>query len=193
MPRRKITPAYIAAHIRRVLKDGGSAPHAEGVQHFFKEEVQSRGWYTGELRKVAVRFRRTIKRERGLEFLVQVADRSPCVLVKIASLSTWVCAILNHVSSRPLGVALARPCRSFRWRLDPGWISFPRSNPSIADCGERRDPVPAKAVGLLPRAPDPSATAYRLRPIFPGFLVTAVRLEGGVGDRQARDPDWLAS
>ncbi|MBZ5704521.1 MAG: DNA alkylation repair protein [Acidobacteriia bacterium] len=75
MPRRKITPAYIAAHIRRVLKDGGSAPHAEGVQHFFKEEVQSRGWYTGELRKVAVRFRRTIKRERGLEFLVQVADR----------------------------------------------------------------------------------------------------------------------
>jgi 3-methyladenine DNA glycosylase AlkD len=75
MPKRKLTPAYIAAHIRRVLKDGGSAPHAEGVQHFFKEEVQSRGWYTGELRKVAVRFRRTIKRERGLEFLVQVADR----------------------------------------------------------------------------------------------------------------------
>ncbi|MBZ5597675.1 MAG: DNA alkylation repair protein [Acidobacteriia bacterium] len=75
MPRRKITPAYIADHIRRVLKDGGSAPHAEGVQHFFKEEIQSRGWYTGELRKVAVRFRRTIERERGLEFLVQVADK----------------------------------------------------------------------------------------------------------------------
>ena len=75
MPRRKITPAYIADHIRRVLKDGGSAPHAEGVQHFFKEEVQSRGWYTGELRKVAVRFRRSIERERGLEFLVQVADK----------------------------------------------------------------------------------------------------------------------
>src|SRR5512135_1134047 len=75
MPRRKITPAYIADHIRRVLKDGGSAPHAEGVQHFFKEEIQSRGWYTAELRKVAVRFRRSIKRERGLEFLVQVADK----------------------------------------------------------------------------------------------------------------------
>ena len=75
MPKRKITPAYIANHIRRVLKDGGSAPHAEGVQWFFKEEVQSRGWYTAELRKVAARFRRTILKERGLDFLVQVADK----------------------------------------------------------------------------------------------------------------------
>jgi 3-methyladenine DNA glycosylase AlkD len=74
MPGRKITPVYIAAHIRRVLKDGGSAPHAEGVQHFFKEVIKSRGWYTAELRKVAVRFRRTILKERGLEFLVKVAD-----------------------------------------------------------------------------------------------------------------------
>jgi 3-methyladenine DNA glycosylase AlkD len=71
----KITPEYIAAHIRRVLKDGGSAPHAEGVQWFFKEEIKSRGWYTAELRKVAVRFRRAILHERGPEFLVRVADR----------------------------------------------------------------------------------------------------------------------
>ena len=75
MPKREITPAYIAAHIRRVLKDGGSAPHAEGVQHFFKEVIQSRGWYTAELRKVAGRFRRTIKNEKGLDFLVQVAGK----------------------------------------------------------------------------------------------------------------------
>lgn len=75
MAMRKVTPAYIAAHIRRVLKDGGSAPHAEGVQWFFKEEIKSRGWYTAELRKVAVRFRRTIVRERGMDFLLQVADR----------------------------------------------------------------------------------------------------------------------
>src|SRR5579864_7165793 len=74
MPKRKITPAYIATHIRRVLKDGGSAPHAEGVQHFFKEEIKSRGWYTGELRKVAVRFRRVILKEQGLPFLLRVAD-----------------------------------------------------------------------------------------------------------------------
>jgi len=74
MAKRKITPAYIAAHIRRVLKDGGSAPHAKGVQWFFKEEIKSRGWYTAELRKVAVRFRRTIVREQDMGFLVKVAD-----------------------------------------------------------------------------------------------------------------------
>ncbi len=45
------------------------------VQRFFKHEVQSRGWYTGELRKVAVRFRRTILAENGLPFLLQVADQ----------------------------------------------------------------------------------------------------------------------
>jgi 3-methyladenine DNA glycosylase AlkD len=74
MAMRKITPEYIAAHIRRVLKDGGSATHAEGVEWFFKEEIKSRGWYTAELRKVAVRLRRTILRERDLDFLVKVAD-----------------------------------------------------------------------------------------------------------------------
>jgi 3-methyladenine DNA glycosylase AlkD len=75
MPKRKLTPNYIAAHIRRVLKDGGSAPHSAEVQWFFKEEVKSRGWYTGELRKVAVRFRRTILHEQGIPFLLQVADQ----------------------------------------------------------------------------------------------------------------------
>ena len=74
MATRKITPAYIADHIRRVLKDGGSAPHAIEVQRFFKEEVKSRGWRTAEMRKVALRLRRAIIREEGLPFLVQVAD-----------------------------------------------------------------------------------------------------------------------
>jgi len=75
MPKRRITPRYIADHIRRLLKDGGSAPHSEEVQWFFKEEVKSRGWYTAELRKVAVRSRRSIVREMGMDFLVQVADQ----------------------------------------------------------------------------------------------------------------------
>ncbi len=69
------TPAYIAQHIRRVLKDGGSAPHTEEVQRFFKHEVKSRGWYTAEMRKVAKRFRRTILAEQGLSFLIQVSDQ----------------------------------------------------------------------------------------------------------------------
>ena len=71
----KKTPSYIAKHIRTVIKNGGSAPHTEEVQRFFKHEIQSRGWYTGELRKVAVRFRRTIIAENGLPFLLQVADQ----------------------------------------------------------------------------------------------------------------------
>ncbi len=74
MAPRKLSPASTATHIRRILKDGGSAPHAAGVQWFFKEEIKSRGWYTGELRKVAVRMRRTILRDAGLDFLVRVAD-----------------------------------------------------------------------------------------------------------------------
>jgi 3-methyladenine DNA glycosylase AlkD len=57
------------------LKDGGSAPHAESVQRFFKEEIHSRGWYTSELRKLAKRFRRTILREADMNFLIEVADR----------------------------------------------------------------------------------------------------------------------
>ena len=69
------TPAYIAQHIRRVLIDGGSAPHTEEVQRFFKHEVKSRGWYTAEMRKVAKRFRRTILAEQGLPFLIQVSDQ----------------------------------------------------------------------------------------------------------------------
>ena len=75
MRHKNVTPARVADHIRRVLKDGGSTAHAEGVQWFFKEEIKSRGWYTAELRRVAVRFRRTIIRESDLKFLIRVADR----------------------------------------------------------------------------------------------------------------------
>jgi 3-methyladenine DNA glycosylase AlkD len=57
-----------------VLKDGGSAPHAEGVQRFFKEEIQSRGWYTRDERKLAARFRRALLNGCGLDYMVQVAD-----------------------------------------------------------------------------------------------------------------------
>jgi len=75
MTKRKATPAAVAAEIRRVLKGEGSAEHAEGVQWFFKEEIKSHGWYTADLRKMAVRCRRSIQKERGFDFLVQVADQ----------------------------------------------------------------------------------------------------------------------
>jgi 3-methyladenine DNA glycosylase AlkD len=75
MPKREITPDYIADQIRRALKEGGSVEHAEGVQWFFKEEIKSRGWYTAALRKAAAQFRRGIAGEQGMDFLVQVADQ----------------------------------------------------------------------------------------------------------------------
>ena len=67
--------AYIAAHLRQVLINGASAPHSIEVQRFFKEEVQSRGWYTNELRKLAKRFRRVILNDAGVDYLVLVADQ----------------------------------------------------------------------------------------------------------------------
>jgi len=75
MPKRRITPNYIADHIRRVLLDGGSAPHSEDVQRFFKEKIRSHGWHTADMRKVAIRFRRQIATELGEDFLLAVADK----------------------------------------------------------------------------------------------------------------------
>jgi 3-methyladenine DNA glycosylase AlkD len=69
------TPAYIAAFIRRVIKDGGSAPHSVEVQKFFKEEVASRGWRTNELRKLAVRFRRQMVHDYGMDFALKVCHK----------------------------------------------------------------------------------------------------------------------
>jgi 3-methyladenine DNA glycosylase AlkD len=75
MSKGKANPASVAADIRRLLKNGGTTEHAAGVQWFFKEEVKSHGWYTADLRRAAVKCRRTVVKEYGLPFLLQVADR----------------------------------------------------------------------------------------------------------------------
>jgi 3-methyladenine DNA glycosylase AlkD len=74
MPPSKATPATVATEIRRVLKDGGSAEHAAGVQWFFREEIKSHGWYTAALRRAIRRCRREILREHDFKFLTAVAD-----------------------------------------------------------------------------------------------------------------------
>jgi 3-methyladenine DNA glycosylase AlkD len=82
------TPAEIAAQIQRALKDGGSAEHSAGVQWFFKDEIKSRGWYTADLRRAAVRFRREVRKQYGLDFLVEVADHlfaGPVLEEKVAA------------------------------------------------------------------------------------------------------------
>ena len=76
IPQQKPTPAAVAAKIRRMIAAGGSVEHAKGVQWFFKEEIKSRGWYTAELRKAAIRFRRKIQKEYSSpEFLIQLANQ----------------------------------------------------------------------------------------------------------------------
>ena len=74
MSQRKTKPAIVAAQIRRLLKEGGCADHAAGVQWFFKDEIKSHGWYTADLRRAAVGFRREVRKDHGLDFLVEVAD-----------------------------------------------------------------------------------------------------------------------
>jgi 3-methyladenine DNA glycosylase AlkD len=72
---RKITPARLAVEVRQMLKSGGSTEHAKGVQWFFKDEIKSHGWYTASLRRAAGRARRDIRKQFGLQFLLQVADQ----------------------------------------------------------------------------------------------------------------------
>ena len=82
------TPAVLATQIRRAIKDGGSAEHAAGVQWFFKDEIKSHGWYTAELRRAARHFRRQVRKEYGLAFLVEVADQlfsGPVLEEKVAA------------------------------------------------------------------------------------------------------------
>ncbi len=74
MASRPPTPTSVATEIRRMLKQGGSAAHAKGVQWFFKEEVRSYGWRATGLRKAATASRRDLRERFGLDFLLQVAD-----------------------------------------------------------------------------------------------------------------------
>jgi hypothetical protein len=78
MASERIAPSRIAAQIQQVLRDGGSAEHASGVQWFFKDKIKSHGWYTGDLRRAVRRCRREILRQHDFSFLVEVADELFC-------------------------------------------------------------------------------------------------------------------
>jgi 3-methyladenine DNA glycosylase AlkD len=69
------TPAETATQIRRALKHAGSAGHAQGAQRFFKDKIKSHGWRTTDLRRAVVALRRELRKENGLDFLVDVADQ----------------------------------------------------------------------------------------------------------------------
>src|ERR1700730_12822345 len=74
MGKRKTTSASVANEIRRALKAGGSPERSSSVQRFCREEVQSPGWRTADLRLAALRWRREILQKSDLKFLLQVAD-----------------------------------------------------------------------------------------------------------------------
>jgi 3-methyladenine DNA glycosylase AlkD len=74
MAKRKTNPASVANEIRRALKAGGSSERSSSVQRFFKEQVQSHGWRTADLRRAALRWRREILQQFDLKFLLQVTD-----------------------------------------------------------------------------------------------------------------------
>src|SRR6476646_9315156 len=72
---RKSSPGSVAKNIRAELKAGANLEHSRNIQRFFKEEVQSHGWRTADVRRAAARWRRQILKEFDLTFLVQVADK----------------------------------------------------------------------------------------------------------------------
>src|ERR1041385_8693675 len=74
MSERASSQAALAKTIRLTPKLGGSAKHASGVQWFFKEEIKSHGWYTGDLRRAIRCGRKEILRDHDLAFLLRVAD-----------------------------------------------------------------------------------------------------------------------
>jgi 3-methyladenine DNA glycosylase AlkD len=65
----------VATEILKILKSGGSTEHAAGVQWFFKDAIQSHGWYTADLRQAMRRCRQEILREHEFDFLLGVADK----------------------------------------------------------------------------------------------------------------------
>jgi 3-methyladenine DNA glycosylase AlkD len=65
--------AFITRGIVAHLKAHGCAEHAAGVQWFFKEEVQSHGWYTAELRRYARTLHARLAADQPL--LLDVAER----------------------------------------------------------------------------------------------------------------------
>ena len=119
------------------------------MQRFFKEEVQSHGWRTADLRRAAIRWRREILQQSDLKFLLQVADNlfagkvneeknvAVFLLENITAefgdeefelLESWLPRISNwsdhdalvHYLIAPMIVAKpARARRVFRWAKSP--------------------------------------------------------------------------
>ncbi len=68
------TLAAWAAEVRRRLAAEGSPKRAAGIRWFFKEEVRSHGWRTGDLRRLARRLRKDVLAASSLDRLLACAE-----------------------------------------------------------------------------------------------------------------------
>ena len=62
-----------ALSIRKMLKSGGSAARAQGMQRFFKEEIKAHGWRTADVRRAAAQTRRMLK--KNPQALLKLSDQ----------------------------------------------------------------------------------------------------------------------
>jgi hypothetical protein len=124
MVKRKTTVASFATEVRCTVKAGGCPERSSSVQRFFKEEIQSHGWRTAALRRVALCWRRKILQEFDLKFLLQVADHlfagtinedknvaGSSWKISRTSLATKNCDGLSHgCPASPTGLTMMRRC-----------------------------------------------------------------------------------
>jgi 3-methyladenine DNA glycosylase AlkD len=139
--------ASIVGDIVAHLKEHGCPEHAAGVQWFFKEEVQSHGWYTAELRRYAKALHARLAADQAL--LLDVAERlfaSPVLEEKALAVTmlqpslrrfgsaefrrfeTWFGAVLSWADHDALAMYLLGPLlvaepgrakRPLRWASSP--------------------------------------------------------------------------
>jgi 3-methyladenine DNA glycosylase AlkD len=102
----------LAQQFRDVLRQRGSLPLAESAQRYFKDEVKSRGWRVGDLRRFAHGKRKELLAAGGSSLLVSIADslfQGPVIEEKC------VAVFLLEQSVAKLGEA--------EFRLFVGWLS----------------------------------------------------------------------
>jgi len=164
--------------IVRHLKSYGSPEHAAGVQWFFKEQVQSHGWYTAELRRYARALHRQLAADQAL--LLDVAERlfaSPVLEEKALAVTmlqpslgrfgsaefrrfeTWLGKVVSWADHDALAMYLIGPLlvadprrvkRPLRWASSPS--RWRRRAAAVALIhGVRRGLFPTEAVSVTER------------------------------------------
>ena len=129
--------ASVISNIVKHLREHGSSEHAAGVQWFFKEEVQSPGWYTAELRRYARTLHKQLAADQPL--LLDVAERlfaSPFLEEKALAVTGRLLAERDNMVQKGPGWLLRE------WaKHDPGAaVRLAGSEPAARDRAPRPGP-----------------------------------------------------